>query len=328
MFDFPLSEFTDIKKQRNTRKSSDPNVTLLKPYSMPSSSNQHHLVTIKGNPNLGEISTMMIGVRNKASAANRSAEVWLNELRLTDFNEEGGIGAIGNLVVNLSDFANINLSGRYETVGFGGVEQNINQRRLDNYYQINMSTSVQLGKLFPEKTRVNLPVYYSYSVENSSPKYSPLEGDLLLKDALSTYSKQEEKDSVLRLSETKTVTESFNLTGVRVDIRSKRPQMYDPANISVNYAYQKSSTLNPEVERNANISHQGSINYDFNTQPQTWEPFKNSKALQKPIWALIRDFGINYSPSRLGLSLNVSRMYNETQMRDLQGSMMINKYDP
>lgn len=328
MFDFPLSEFTDIKKQRNTRKSSDPDVTLLKPYSMPSPSNQHHLVTIKGNPNLGEISTMMIGVRNKASAANRSAEVWLNELRLTDFNEEGGIGAIGNLVLNLSDFANINLSGRYETVGFGGVEQNINQRRLDNFYQINMSTSVQLGKLFPEKTRVNLPVYYSYSVENSRPKYSPLEGDLLLKDALSTYSKQEEKDSVLRLSETKTVTESFNLTGVRVDIRSKRPQMYDPANISVNYAYQKSSTLNPEVERNANISHQGSINYDFNTQPQTWEPFKNSKALQKPIWALIRDFGINYSPSRLGLSLNVSRMYNETQMRDLQGSMMINKYDP
>ena len=104
--------------------------------------------------------------------------------------------------------------------------------------------------------------------------------------------------------------------------------MYDPANISVNYAYQKSSTFNPEVERNANISHQGSINYDFNTQSQTWEPFKNSKALQKPIWALIRDFGINYSPSRLGLSLNVSRMYNETQMRDLQGSMMINKYDP
>lgn len=328
MFDFPLSVFTDIKKERNTAKNSNPNVTLLQPFSRPSPSNQHHIVTVKGNPNLGEVGMMMIGVRNKASGANRSAEVWVNELRLTDFDEDGGIAATGNLVVNLSDFANVNLSGRYETSGFGGIEQNINQRRIDDYYQFNMATSVQLGKFFPEKTKVNLPVYYSYAVQNSKPKYSPLDGDLRLKEALNTYTRQKEKDSILSLSQTQTVTESFNVTGVRVDIRSKRPQLYDPANISANYAYQKSSTLNPEIERNATISHQGSLNYDFNTQPQTWEPFKDVKAFQQPIWRLIKDFGINFSPSRLGMSLNVSRMYSETQMRDLDGSMMINKYDP
>ena len=328
MFDFPLEYFSNIKKQRNRAKNSDQSITLLKPYSQPSPGNQQHIVTIVGNPNLGEIDMMMIGVRNKAGS-KRSAEVWVNELRLTDFDEDSGIAAMGNVLLTLSDFANVNVAGRYETTGFGGIEQNIKSRRLDNLYQFNTATTVQLGKLFPgTNNKINLPVYYSYSIENLRPKYSPLDGDLLLKDALDTYKKQEEKDSLLMLSETKTITESFNVTGARVDVRGKRPQLYDPANITLNYAYQKSSTLSPEVERNANISHQASINYDFNTQPQTWEPFRNTKAFEKPTWAIIRDFAINYSPSRLGLSVNMSRVYSETQLRDLEGSMMINRYDP
>lgn len=327
MFDFPLEYFTNIKKQRNTAKSSDPSVTLVKPYSQPSPGNQQHIVTIVGNPNLGEIDMMMIGVRNKASG-NRSAEIWVNELRLTDFDEDGGMAAMGNMLINLSDFANVNVAGRYETVGFGGIEQNLSSRRLEDLYQFNIATSVQLGKLFPgTDNKVNLPVYYSYSVENLRPKYSPLDGDLLLKDALDSYQKQEEKDSLLMLSETKTVTESFNVTGARVDVRGQRPQLYDPANITVNYAYQKSSTLTPEVERNANVSHQGSINYDFNTQPQTWEPFRNVQAFQHSGWAIVKDFGINFSPSRLGLSVNMSRLYSETQLRDLEGSMHIDRHN-
>ena len=325
MFDFPISVFTDIKKQRNTARNADHSISLITPYQQPSPENQQHLVTIVGNPNLGEVSMMMIGVRNKASGGNRSAEVWVNELRLTDFDEDGGIGAVGNLLVNLSDFANVNISGRYESTGFGGIEQNINDRRLDDYYQVSMSTSVQLGKLFPEKAKVNLPIYYSYSVENSKPKYSPLDGDLLLKDALETYEKQEQKDSLLQLSQTRTTTESLNLTGVNVNIRGQRPHFYDPANITINYAYQRSSLLNPETERNASISHQGSLNYDFNTQPKTWEPFKGIKSE----WlGVIKDFGLNYSPSKLSMSVNMSRLYQETQLRDLDGSMNIDQYDP
>lgn len=327
MFDFPTSVFTDIKKQRNMARNVDGSASLVKPYQQPSPENQQHLVTIVGNPNLGEINMMMIGVRNKSSGGNRSAEVWVNELRLTDFDEDGGIGTIGNLMLNLSDFASVNLSGRYETTGFGGIEQNISDRRLDDYYQFSVSTSAQLGKLLPEQAKLNLPLYYSYSVENSKPKYSPLDGDLLLQEALETYEKQEQKDSLLAISQTRTTTESLNFTGVNVNIRGERPRVYDPANITLNYAYQRSSMLNPETERNANISHQGSVNYDFNTQPQTWEPFKNVKSLQKPIWGVLKDFGVNYSPSKIALAVNMSRLYNETQLRDLDGSMNIDKYD-
>ncbi len=45
---------------------------------------------------------MMIGVRNRSNAI-KATEVWVNELRLTDYNEDGGWGCDGNLAIGLSD---------------------------------------------------------------------------------------------------------------------------------------------------------------------------------------------------------------------------------
>ena len=321
-FDFPLTVFTNLKKERNTaRNNNESGVSLLTPYSKPDPEKQQNNVTIKGNPNIGEIETIMIGVRNINGAEPKDGEVWVDELRLSEFDEAGGFGALGNMVIALSDWANINLSGRYESAGFGGIEQSLTERRMDDYYQFNVATQVQVGRLFPEKAKVNIPVYYSYSIENSKPKYSPLDGDMLLKDALASYTKQSDKDSILALSQTRTITESFNVTGVKVDIRGKRPHFYDPANLSLSYSYNKMQMFDPETDRSHNINHQGSINYDFNTSPQTWEPFKNSKKLDKPAWRIIKEFGINYSPSRVALAVNVMRNYSETQLRDLEGSI-------
>jgi cell surface protein SprA len=326
MFDFPLSLFTDIKKKRNLTKNNGSGVSLLTPYSDYDPEKPKNKITIVGNPNLGEVETVMIGVRNKGPAA-RTGEIWVNELRLTDYDEDGGVGALGSMVLALSDFANVNLSGRYEQSGFGGIEQSIGERRLDDYYQFNVATSVQLGKLLPEKAKVNIPVYYSYAVENTKPKYNPFDGDLLLKDALDSYEKQKDKDSLLNVVQTKVISKSFNVTGLKVDIRGKRPHIYDPANFSLSYAYNKSQILDPETERNANITHQGSLNYDFNTQSQTWEPFKENKKI-KSAFGIIKDFGLNYVPARLGLELNVIRMYSETQLRNIDGSMQVDNHDP
>ena len=122
----------------------------------------------------------MIGVRNN-SRSTQSAEIWVNELRLTDFNEEGGWAAQGNLNVQLSDLGTINVGGHVETAGFGGLEQSVSERRLDDYYQYNFTTSFELGKFFPAKAKVSAPIYFSYSKELTSPKYNPLDQDILLK---------------------------------------------------------------------------------------------------------------------------------------------------
>ena len=71
-----------------------------------------------------------------------------------------------------------------ETAGFGGVDQGLSARRLDDYKQYNIAVQGDVGRLVPEKVKLSAPVYYSKSNETITPKYNPLDQDMLLKDAL------------------------------------------------------------------------------------------------------------------------------------------------
>lgn len=112
----------------------------------------------------------MIGVRNNTGDI-KSGEVWVNELRMTDFDEKGGWAANANLNVALSDLGTVNVSGRMETAGFGALDQSLAERRMDDYSQYSVATSIELGKLFPEKAKVSIPFYYAYSKETTTPEY-------------------------------------------------------------------------------------------------------------------------------------------------------------
>ena len=51
-------------------------------------------ISIKGNPNFGDIRTLMIGVKNPSQDnMDVCAEVWFNELRLSEMDNEGGWAA-------------------------------------------------------------------------------------------------------------------------------------------------------------------------------------------------------------------------------------------
>lgn len=321
MINFPLSLLTKVKQNRNKEsKRENSSASFLLPYSEYDPEHIQNKVTVVGNPNLGDVETIMIGIRNNGRTP-KSAEVWANELRLTDYNEEGGWGALSDLAISFSDFGNFNVSGRVETAGFGGIEDNVQSRNLDDRYQINLSTAFELGKLFPEKAKVHLPIFFSYSQDYTKPKYNPLDQDVLLDDAIDNLETEEEKEDLRKQSVTKAVTKSVNLTNVKVDYSGNKPRIYDPANFSLSYAYNETSDLDPETERDFTKQHQGSFNYDFNTTPKPWEPFKNAKRLNKPIFKILQDFGLNYMPSRIGFSVNIARNYSETLKRDLTGSM-------
>ena len=88
MFDVDLSIFTRLKKARNKARSlGTGNYNTL--YSDYDPDHPNNKVSIMGNPTLGEVKTMMIGVRNLYGTV-RSGEVWVNELRLLDVVSHGG----------------------------------------------------------------------------------------------------------------------------------------------------------------------------------------------------------------------------------------------
>ncbi|WP_314956743.1 cell surface protein SprA, partial [Hoylesella loescheii] len=107
MLDIALSVFTNLKKARNkARATGQASFTSL--YSAYDVDKPKNKVSIMGNPTLGEVKTIIIGVRNNA-ATQKSGEVWVNELRLKEYENEGGWAAQGNLNVQLSDFGTLNL---------------------------------------------------------------------------------------------------------------------------------------------------------------------------------------------------------------------------
>ena len=72
-----------------------------------------NLIYVKGNPDLSRVRMMMIGIRNpkKTSIASsddgqeKCAEVWVNELRLSGFDEKAGWAANSRVTAKLADFA-------------------------------------------------------------------------------------------------------------------------------------------------------------------------------------------------------------------------------
>ena len=320
MFDFPFSTLIEAKLKRDKYlQTSGGNAPTLTPYEVYDPDNPKNKIKIVGNPSISDIENIMIGIRN-VSGEIKSGEIWVNELRMSKFNESGGWAAMGNLAVGLSDIGSLNFSGRIETAGYGSLESNVMNRRLEDLRQMNFSTALEVGRFLPEKAKLQIPLYFSYTNETVSPKYNPLNQDVELKDALENLTSKTERDSLLNLSQEVNTSKSFNISNARINIRSKKPQFYDPANWRFTYAYIESDKYTPEIEQDMNKSQRAAIDYSFNFNPQPWEPFKNIKSLNKPALKIINDFNIYYLPSFINFNTNLNRQYSQTKLRSLETS--------
>ena len=316
MLDVPLSLFTAVKKARNKAKAAG-TASYSRPYSAYDEDKPNNKVTVMGNPTLGEVKTMVVGVRNLSSDA-KSGEVWVNELRLRDYNNSGGWAASGNLNLQLSDFGTVNLTGKYVSDGFGGLEDGVAARSTDDYKTYSLTTNFELGKFFPDKAKVSIPLYYSVTKEETSPRYNPLDTDMLLKDALDAASDKHERDSIKSIAVTKTTNTNFSLSGVRVGIATKRhPMPYDPANFSFSYSHSHRYSSGETTVYEKEDNWQGSLNYSWVPVYKPLEPFKKIKNKSK--WLdLPRRFGFNWLPQNVGFNSEISRSYYELQERDMQ----------
>jgi len=316
MFDFSFESLTNAKLKRNKAKQNrSGNVSNLIPYTIYDTEKPLNKISIVGNPSLSDVQNIMIGIRNGSDAV-KSGEIWVNELRMSEFDESGGWAAMGNMAVGLSDIGNVNFSGRIETAGYGSLESNVTNRRLDDLYQMNFSTSLDLGRFLPEKGKLLIPAYFSYTNETVAPKYNPLDQDVLLSDALDNLDNQKDKDTLKMVSQTVNTSKSFNISGAKVNIKSKTPQFYDPANVSFTYAYTETNQHSAEIEQNMSKVQRGAIDYSFSFNSQPWEPFKKVKAFDKPIFKIIKEFNLNYLPASLSYNTNMNRQYSQVKLRD------------
>ncbi|MBQ7419311.1 MAG: cell surface protein SprA [Prevotella sp.] len=316
MLDMDLSLFTSVKKERNKSRAVG-GASFNQLYSISDPAHPDNTVSIMGNPSLGEVKTMMIGVRN-ISSGTKSGEVWVNELRLMDFSSKGGWAASGALNVQLSDVGTFNMTGKVMTAGFGGLEEGVLQRSTDDYKTYSITANVELGKFFPDKAKVSAPLYYSVTKEEKRPKYNPLDTDMELDDALDGALDKHERDSIESIVVTKTTSTNFSLSNVRVGIKTKRhPMPYDPANFSFSYSHSHRHTSGETTVYEKEDQWRGSLNYNYSPVYKSWEPFKKMKSKSK--WAQYpKQFGLNWLPQNITFNTEMMRSYYELQERDME----------
>ena len=318
MLDIQMSVFTALKKERNKAKAMGM-ASFSQPFVAYDSNHPNNKMTLVGNPTLGEVKTMMIGIRNNSGDV-KSGEVWVNELRLLEHNNKGGWAANANLNVLLSDWGSVNATGRYTSEGFGGLEDKVASRSTDSYGSYSVTTSLEMGKFFPDKAKVSIPLYYSVTKEKTSPKYNPLDTDMELQDALDATGSKAERDSIENIAVTKVVNTNFSISNARVGIATKRhPMPYDPANFSFSYSHSHQHTQGETTVYENEDNWRGSLDYSWTPVYKSWEPFKKLKNKSK--WLdILKRFGLNWLPQNVAFNTEMTRNYYELQERDMEST--------
>jgi cell surface protein SprA len=282
-------------------------------------------ITIKGQPDLSRLAAVMLGVRNPyRNSANPGTDdgqsktgiLWFDELRLTDFDNRGGWAATGRMDAKLADFATLTLSGSRTTVGFGTLDSRLADRSLNDTKIYDVSGNVELGKFFPDKSGVHIPLYVDVSHQVSTPQYDPASPDVELKQTLNAATSSKQRDSIQNAAEDYTMRKSFNLTNVhKAKTNSTAPNhVWDIENFNATYSYTEYNHHDFTTLSDFEKTYHASLAYNFTTTPKYYSPFE--KIIKNNMLALIRDINIDLLPSRLNYSINFDRFYSENTLRN------------
>ena len=320
MLDIDFDILTQVKNNRNIQKNLGA-LSSTSTYSEYDPNNPENRISVVGNPSIGNVRAIMIGVRNNSMSA-KNAEVWVNELRLVGYESKGGVAAHSTLGIRLSDLASIDLSGQMSTAGYGGLEQGIKDRKTDDYYKYAITTSTNVGRFLPEMSKISIPVYYSYTKEKTSPKYSPYDTDLLLDDVIESYPEGRLRDSIQSITQDVRETHNFSISNAKLNIRSQNPMPYDPANFSFSYSENVSDRSNSTIDYEHDENWRAAIDYSYSTGIKGWAPFELI-GFDSKWFKIIKDTRISFLPSSFSFNTGLQRSYHELQERDLEGSDQI-----
>lgn len=334
LVDIDLQRMTEIKTSRNRKirgGEAGYSPTLL--YSEMVDGKKY---TVLGTPNLGKVKVIMIGVRNpkKESLTDgnnmlpKSAIVWVNELRLSDYTNKGGWAAMALARTSLADVGNLSLYGSYTTANFGNLEDPLIKEELINTFTFQTTFDMELGRFLPEEWGLHIPLYLDYNREIGSPEYNPYNPDVLLSDDLDTYRTSAERDSVRQVTQRRKATTNLTFANVRKDRVGKgalKQHIYDIENFSFSYAYSRERSSDENIEHYNKDQHRGGFTYNYSLNPEPVKPFDKVKLFKGKAWKILKEFNFYYLPKNLSFSTEVYRDFEETLLRNKSAALVIIK---
>lgn len=304
-------------------------------------------LAVKGNPNMANITTLMIGVRNNKRDGNvfkanddgrpKCAVVWVNELRLSEFDETSGWAAVARLEAKVADFMTFNAAGNISTPGWGGIEQTVMERQQKTIMGFDANSQVQLGKFFPENWGVQLPMFLGYSETVSNPRYSPLQPDLEMGDLPNANRPLKKK------SQEFTKRRSINFSNVKISPKpavttgagskggappapgaapstgggTKKERFYNVQNFSVSYAYNEEYFSSIDYDWRLQKRYVAAFDYMFQNKPKEIRPFANIPVIKTSKYLKwLKEFNFYPSYKMIGFHTDMNRSYETSRIRN------------
>jgi cell surface protein SprA len=275
-------------------------------------------IGIRGNPSLGGIRSMMVGVKNIDNLPARG-EVWFNELRLSGLDNNGGWAAIAAMDMNMADFANMSATGSKSTSGFGAIDQMPNERAREDAISYDVVTNVNIGQLFPKKWGLQLPFNYGISEQLITPEFDPVYDDLKLEDRIAAAETPEDAEAIRQQGEDYTKRTSINFIGVRKDRGEEaEANFYDIENFTFNYSYNEVNHRDFEIDELKDQNVVTGFVYNHNFKPAPVAPFaKKDSLFTGKYWKWLKDLNLNVLPASISLQSNINRSFNQQKFRDV-----------
>ncbi len=318
--DISIEQFKNVKRLRNS--SADPDA-FNTPFEVDDIMNIGGVdrigkLRVRGNPNLGNVKGVMIGIVNR-SEETHCAEIWLNELRLSGLDERGGFAAIAKIDANLADFGTATIAGNYSTIGWGGLEEKLNDRAREEVIQIDAAANAELGKFFGKKSGIKIPFYAQYSQTTRIPEFDPYDLDIPLKEKLSEVADPRARDSVRNQAIDFTEIKGYNFTNVRKERTGgknsgKTPMPWNIENFAFNYAYTKTTHHDPIISKDEISQYNGGFDYKYTRKAKFITPFKKIFKKDKYV-KLISEFNFNPLPNTFEFNTTMNRQFQETSYR-------------
>ncbi|MEM6964418.1 MAG: cell surface protein SprA [Bacteroidota bacterium] len=315
-FKFPLELLKDIKLERNNT-----GWPLAQPFERNDPDIPVNRVKVVGNPNLGYVRGIMIGVRNiDPTGQTTCGEIWINELRVTGFDERAGYAGMARLDVQLADFGNLAASGSFSTIGWGALDQRLADRQRERIQQYDLAADFQLGKFLPENWGIKIPFYAQFSNIDRIPQFDPYDFDVPLQEKLESQTSKEARDSIRDQAIDQTTIKGFNFTNVRKERTSKdkKPMPWDISNFSFTYSQTETVRSDPLIEEDKLDEYRGQVDYNYSRKAGYITPFKKAfgknKTLKKHL-KFISDFNFNPLPNSFSFNTFADRHKAETKYR-------------
>jgi cell surface protein SprA len=320
--DVAFQDFIDAKAKRN--QDSWP---LTRPYPvvLPNGAT----ITILGNPDFSAVQGVMLGILNPVGGLDpttspKTVNLWADEFRVFDFEQQAGYAATARLNVKLADVANVTATGSYTSVGFGGLQDKVQQRSIDNVFRGDLNTTVAVEKFLPPQLNLRVPVLLQIGRESRSPLYDPLDPDTKLDQSLLKFNKGSDSENAAaqaayrKLVIDQTTSRSIAVLNVRKErgqpkpgAPAAKPKPWDIENVALSYSITDRLHSDIRTDRDYTKSYTAAVAYVYQTTPKNYTPLASIKALDNPYLKIFQ--GINFTPlpSRFSFRTDIDRRYNE-----------------